>query len=494
VEATGRDRRCICRATLRTPGRFDAPRDNDYLRSNNNQAANHPGAGAMSIKVLTVLLAFTVGTLGAGPPGVALGQIAGCGQDAFSNAVDKAAAALRQHSADSQPRILAGIRQLKVRHGWRDDEEGDRARELLADAETDALDQKAAQLLATMDRLSEEGGQKPGDCAKLSELRATGEALQAAVRAKTDLVLRRINAALTMRSAEPLPGQAVTAVSKPPSLSPYPKSPPPVQRVDTNRLSEVARAATPPVERSALDSPIAAPSGPATPVLAAPPALSGPAGGWRVTTTPQPFPAPDTLPLPGPDQPAALPPPGPTASAQIPLAAVSPPPPPEPGKATDTYSIDEISGAARGVFGSLSSNLASVIEHAFSKYGRPTAYIIGEEGGGAFIAGVRYGSGRLYFRHQKQGRIYWHGPSVGYDFGAAGSRTLFLIYGLQEKSQLYSGFSGIDGSAYFLGGAGITFLSNQKVIMAPIRTGLGFRLGANVGYLRFTPKSTWNPF
>lgn len=450
----------------------------------------------MSIKVLTVLLAFAVGTLGAGPPGAALGQTAGCGPDAFSHTVDKAAAALRQHSADSQPRILAGIRQLKLRHGWREDEEGERARELLADAETDALDQKAAQLLATMDRLSEEGSQKPGDCAKLSELRAAGEALQATVRAKTELVMRRINAALTLRSTEPLPGQPVAAVSRPPPLSPHPKTPPTVARVDTNRLSEVARAATPPVERSPLGSPFAAPGGPPTPEPTAPPALSGPAGEWRVTTTPQPFPAPVTLPLPAPDQPAARSLPGPTASAQIPLAAVSrpPPPPPTPGKATDTYSIDEISGAARGVFGSLSSNLASVIEHAFSTYGRPTAYVVGEEGGGAFIAGVRYGSGRLYLKHQKLGRIYWHGPSVGYDFGASGSRTLFLIYGLEDKSQLYKGFSGIDGSAYFVGGAGITFLSNEKVIMAPIRTGLGFRLGANVGYLRFTPRATWNPF
>ena len=390
-----------------------------------------------------------------------------------------------------------------MRNGWRDEEEGDRARELLADAETDALDQKAAQLLATMDRLSEEGGQKPGDCAKLSELRATGDALTATVRSKTELVLRRINAALAMRSAEPLPGQPVSAVSKPPPLSPIPKPPSTVARVDTNRLSDVARAATPPIERPAPDglaampvaAPVAAPGGLPTSALTTAPAPSAPAGNWRATTTPQTSPSPAALPLLAPDRPAAQVPPGQVASAQIPLAAISPePPPPKPGKASDTYSIDEISGAAKGVFGTISSNLASVIEHAFSKYGRPTAYVIGEEGGGAFIAGVRYGSGRLYLKHQKAGRVYWHGPSVGYDFGASGSRTLFLIYGLQEARELYSGFSGIDGSAYFIGGAGITFLSNNKVIMAPIRTGVGFRLGANVGYLRFTSKATWNPF
>ena len=179
----------------------------------------------MIIKVLTVLVAFTIGTQGMGTLEGALGQTSDCGRDAFSKAVDKAAAALRQHSADTQPRILAGIRQLKVRNGWRDEEESDRARELLSDTETDALDQKAAQLLATMDRLSEEGGQKPGNCAKLSELNAAGDALQATVRAKTDVLLRRINAALAMRSTDPLPGQPVTgsiqaAVAQPLSEKP----------------------------------------------------------------------------------------------------------------------------------------------------------------------------------------------------------------------------------------------------------------------------------
>ena len=151
-----------------------------------------------------------------------------------------------------------------------------------------------------------------------------------------------------------------------------------------------------------------------------------------MTTTPQTIPAPAALPPAPPSQSAAQPRRARSRPREIPLAAVSPPPPPStPGKASDSYSIDEISGAARGVFGTISSNLASVIEHAFSKYGRPTAYVIGEEGGGAFIAGVRYGSGRLYLKHQKAGRVYWHGPSVGYDFGASGSRTLFLIYRLR---------------------------------------------------------------
>jgi hypothetical protein len=189
--------------------------------------------------------------------------------------------------------------------------------------------------------------------------------------------------------------------------------------------------------------------------------------------------------------PPSIPPQDRVASLATPAPAT---PPKGSSTAGDTYTIDEIRTAARGVFGSISTNLASVIEYAFSNYGRPTAYVLGEEGGGAFIAGVRYGSGRLYAKRLPSTKVYWHGPSVGYDFGASGSRTLFLIYKLDEVRELYSGFSGIDGSAYFLGGAGITFLSNNKVIMAPIRTGIGIRLGANVGYLRFTPKPTWNPF
>ena len=177
------------------------------------------------------------------------------------------------------------------------------------------------------------------------------------------------------------------------------------------------------------------------------------------------------------------------------VAAIPPTAKPGNGKpAGETYSIDEIKTVARGGLPNWSASVGSVIEHAFSNYGRPTAYVIGEEGGGAFIAGVRYGKGKLYMKGKPVAKIYWHGPSVGYDFGAAGSQTLFLIYGMREARDLYRGFSGIDGSAYFIGGAGITFLSNQEIIMAPIRTGLGFRLGASVGYLRFSSKSTWNPF
>ena len=162
----------------------------------------------------------------------------------------------------------------------------------------------------------------------------------------------------------------------------------------------------------------------------------------------------------------------------------------------DGYTIDEIMSASAGFFGKVSAGLGSVIEQLFKNSGRPTGYVLGTEGGGAFLAGVRYGSGTLYMRTggTRTQNIYWHGPSIGTDFGADGSKTLFLIYRMKAPEELYAGFSGIDGSAYFVGGVGATLLTNGSVILAPIRSGVGLRLGANIGYIRFTPKATWNPF
>jgi hypothetical protein len=183
------------------------------------------------------------------------------------------------------------------------------------------------------------------------------------------------------------------------------------------------------------------------------------------------------------------PPPAPVVAAPLPL-----PPPSASGTARPGYTIDEIHEITRGFFGTISTSLASVLEYAFASAGRPDGYVLGKEGGGAFLAGVRYGSGTLYMRTGETEKVYWHGPSIGTDFGAAGSRTMFLIYNLKQPSELMRNFTGVDGSAYFVGGVGITFLKGGAVIMAPIRSGLGFRLGANLGYIRFTPHSTWNPF
>ena len=159
-----------------------------------------------------------------------------------------------------------------------------------------------------------------------------------------------------------------------------------------------------------------------------------------------------------------------------------------------TYSDDEILDAGHRFFGKITKGLAKVIAHVFKKSGRPNAYILGEEGGGALIAGLRYGEGTVYTKAGDKRRVYWQGPSIGYDFGAEGAKTMILVYNLRNTSDIYQRFGGIDGSAYLVGGVGVTFQKRGKVVMAPIRTGVGLRLGANIGYLKYTRRPTWNPF
>ena len=159
-----------------------------------------------------------------------------------------------------------------------------------------------------------------------------------------------------------------------------------------------------------------------------------------------------------------------------------------------TYSDDEILDAGHRFFGKMTKGLAKVIAHVFKKSGRPNAYILGEEGGGALIAGLRYGEGIIYTKAGERRRVYWQGPSIGYDFGAEGSKTMILVYNLRNIDEIYERFGGVDGSAYLVGGAGVTFQRRGRIVLAPIRTGVGLRLGANIGYLKYTRRPTWNPF
>ena len=159
-----------------------------------------------------------------------------------------------------------------------------------------------------------------------------------------------------------------------------------------------------------------------------------------------------------------------------------------------TYGPDELVGAGHRFFGNVSRGLASVIERAVSNWGLPNGYVLGEEGGGAFVAGLRYGEGTLYTKNAGDLRVYWQGPSVGFDWGGAGSRTMMLIYNLPATRAIYQRFAGIDGSAYIIGGFGMTALTANDIVVVPIRAGVGLRLGANIGYLKFTNSATWNPF
>jgi hypothetical protein len=204
-------------------------------------------------------------------------------------------------------------------------------------------------------------------------------------------------------------------------------------------------------------------------------------------------------PQPDPNRPYAAPPsqgqydPGPPGQAYEP-APSSGAPTQSDGGSQSTFSVEEIKGAGHRFFGQVSMDLAQVIEYAFQRAGRPNGYILGEEAGGAFIAGLRYGEGTLYTKDAGNQRVFWQGPSIGYDFGAEGSKTMVLVYDLYSPGEIFNTYPGVDGSAYFIGGVGITFLARDHVRLAPIRSGIGLRLGANVGYLKYTRQPTWNPF
>ncbi len=168
---------------------------------------------------------------------------------------------------------------------------------------------------------------------------------------------------------------------------------------------------------------------------------------------------------------------------------------PPPGEAPhNSFSQNEILDAGRHFFGSVSKGLASVVEYSFSKSGRPNGYILGEDAGGAFVAGLRYGEGTLFTKDAGAHKVYWQGPSIGYDFGGEGSKTMVLVYNLHEPWEIYDRYAGVQGSAYFVGGVGIQYQTHGNVTLAPIRAGIGLRLGANVGYLKYTREPTWNPF
>jgi hypothetical protein len=172
------------------------------------------------------------------------------------------------------------------------------------------------------------------------------------------------------------------------------------------------------------------------------------------------------------------------------IAAAQNPPPPR----RDTYKPDEIVSEGHRFFGTVSRGLAQVVQQAVSRWGEPNGYVLGQEGSGAFIVGLRYGDGTLYTRNAGDRRVFWEGPSIGFDSGGEGARTMMLVYNLPATDAIYQRFAGIDGSAYFIGGFGMTALSSGRIVVVPIRSGVGLRLGANIGYLKFTPTATWNPF
>jgi len=139
--------------------------------------------------------------------------------------------------------------------------------------------------------------------------------------------------------------------------------------------------------------------------------------------------------------------------------------------------------------------MAKAVERIFSKYGRPNAYIAGSEGAGAIVVGLRYGEGNLFMKGQDGSeKVFWQGPSVGFDFGANASKSFTLVYNLPSPDAIYERFPGVEGSAYFVAGIGVNYQQNGRVILAPMRTGIGLRGAANIGYLSYSRERNWIPF
>ncbi len=158
------------------------------------------------------------------------------------------------------------------------------------------------------------------------------------------------------------------------------------------------------------------------------------------------------------------------------------------------YTTQEIVDAGHGFFGSTSGGLAKIVEKAFQSYGLPNGYILGQEASGAFIGGLTYGEGEMFTKNAGQHDVFWQGPSLGWDYGGNGNRTMMLVYNLPSVEAVFDRFGGVSGSAYVIAGLGMTVLKRNDVLVVPIRTGLGARLGVNIGYLKLTPAPTWNPF
>src|SRR4051812_19533712 len=163
-------------------------------------------------------------------------------------------------------------------------------------------------------------------------------------------------------------------------------------------------------------------------------------------------------------------------------------------QATNTYQRDDLIGAAEGVFGKGASGLAGIIENILKEQGQPNAYIAGREAGGAIGVGLRYGSGELFHKVEGQRKVYWTGPSIGFDVGGDANKVFVLVYNLYDSQELYKRFPSGEGRVYFVGGFSASYMRRGNVVLIPVRLGVGWRLGVNAGYMKFSEKQRWLPF
>ncbi|MBW4330567.1 DUF1134 domain-containing protein [Stakelama sp. CBK3Z-3] len=178
---------------------------------------------------------------------------------------------------------------------------------------------------------------------------------------------------------------------------------------------------------------------------------------------------------------------------QTPAPSTTPPPAAVQNNA-DTYERDDLIAAAEGVFGKGAEGLAGIIEDILHDQGQPNGYIAGREASGAFVLGLRYGSGTLFHKVEGQRPVYWTGPSVGFDVGGDATKVFVLVYNLYDTQDLYKRFPAAEGRAYFVGGFSASYLRRGDIVLIPVRLGVGWRLGANVGYMKFSDHQRWLPF
>ena len=161
---------------------------------------------------------------------------------------------------------------------------------------------------------------------------------------------------------------------------------------------------------------------------------------------------------------------------------------------SDGYDRYQTTQEAVDFLGGSAEAIAQLVDRAFADYGRPNAIIKGEEGGGAVVVGLRYGKGEFMAKTGERQTVYWQGPSIGWDFGGDAGRVFILVYNLPRPDLVFQRFAGVSGSAFFVGGVGMHYLRSQSIVVAPIRVGVGLRLGAGVGYMQFTQEKSYNPF
>jgi len=425
----------------------------------------------------------------------------------FGAVVDQTAQALRELNGAGSRRYEAKVAQLRDKHGLSQAEIDNRTQGL-QDEKIESFNRDIESMVAQMDVLSQTPSNKI-TCEKLDELKRTRDRLLTVMGQKSGYMLAKVEAELEgpgkaapqQAAAAPAPqAEPVRPVDPvpPPAAAPAP-APRPLVSAENRPVDLRPNAGefkAPPPVASADRPPVTGAAGPlpekhANAEYLPPPAMperAPPGGAARMARNT----APTTR---------DLPPPPPMDDADRPTALAAPPggaPLPPPGMEGDSeegYSISEIREAGRGIFGAINAEFGGAINYAFQNYGRPNAYIVGVEGGAAFVAGLRYGKGTIYRKSSPApDQIYWQGPSAGLDFGAEGGRALFLVYNLDDPYAIYGRFSGIGGAAYVAGGVGLNVLGKGGVVMVPIRSGLGLRLGANLAYVKFTERQTWNPF